>query len=359
MDEIIESLVSLLNNNGLQDIYQKSPNRFYRIKASIHVLENTDDVIAQYENREFALINLYGLLQYLFISIDALYDLAYGILNNKWSININTNSVLRDIKYVRNDVIGHPTNRQYGNKEIGYCAIDFKKTKKDQLVYDTFLPDTVKQTKVIDVPNLIENFIKEYKKTIREIYGNFNKNGTYGIVFLSPIALNILDNYSKGVFLEKDLKKMAEVYQKTYGLEEDSKNRFLWRIEICLSLKEIVPFNNKEAEVLTYLILRQMNKLCLMASDSDYQNYQYQSVRPDFKIKIPSLIHYTRFFIKENEIPIKNVLKDKNHPLFDFYLTKIMKEGNKMVKECCQFLLRLKDNERFLYAIGSEIEREV
>ena len=118
MEEELNKLNACFHNRVFDGFLQKESNRYYQIKSSIHVLNNTKNIISQYQNIDFSMINLYGLFQYLFISIDALYDLAYAITNNKWAININNNPKLRDIKYIRNDCIGQPTYRQYGNNKV-------------------------------------------------------------------------------------------------------------------------------------------------------------------------------------------------------------------------------------------------
>ncbi len=357
MDQVIEQLKGLLNENAFNDILKQSKNRFYKIKSSIHVLENTDDVINEYLEQEYSLINVYGLFQYLFVSIDALYDLAFGILNNKWSININYNEKLRNIKYIRNDCIGHPTNRQYGKNDVGYCYIDFASTNKENLIYDVVLPEDHTSRKTIDIIDTINNFIVEYKNTIREIYGHFNKNKNDGAVFISPIAMNIFYSYNKGVYLKNEIKELRKIYIKSYNLEEESKNRFLWRLDIIENLFNIKTKNKKEADTLKYLILRQMDKTCLMAKDSDMHLYKHEAITLKFKAHESALIHYTKIYLKKSKYNYRGVLKDKNHPAFNYLLGKLLKNNNKMVRELAALIVSNVNNSLFLYALGTELER--
>lgn len=62
------------------------------------------------------ILRLYGLLQALFVCIDSLYTLTFKITGTKNFININDNKALRELKYIRNDVVGHPTNRIVDDK---------------------------------------------------------------------------------------------------------------------------------------------------------------------------------------------------------------------------------------------------
>jgi hypothetical protein len=49
----------------------------------------------------------------LSVAIDSLYEISYSLFDNKHYVNINQNKTLHEIKYVRNDVVGHPGNRVY------------------------------------------------------------------------------------------------------------------------------------------------------------------------------------------------------------------------------------------------------
>ncbi len=97
--------------------------------ASISVLDLNKDIIGFFYNsidknytKEEACLRLYGFMQALFVSIDAIYTLSISLTGSKNFININNNKTLRELKYIRNDVVGHPTNRIINSKTV-YCIL--------------------------------------------------------------------------------------------------------------------------------------------------------------------------------------------------------------------------------------------
>ena len=67
---------------------------------SNHYLNSEDD------SKEEILLSIYGILQTLFVGVDALYDYVRALTKNKYLININQNERLHELKFIRNDVVG-------------------------------------------------------------------------------------------------------------------------------------------------------------------------------------------------------------------------------------------------------------
>src|SRR5690606_7520604 len=89
-----------------------------RAESSLSIIEHVDDMLLEFKRRESTdqasiLLDVFGLMQSLFVGIDALYQLSFSVTKYKYHININQNKNLRMLKYLRNDVVGHPTNRNY------------------------------------------------------------------------------------------------------------------------------------------------------------------------------------------------------------------------------------------------------
>src|SRR5690606_13891944 len=89
-----------------------------RANAAVSALGHVDAMIEDFKLREGIsradiLLDVFGLLQGLFVGIDAMYQLSFTTTKYKYHININMNKNLKELKYLRNDVVGHPTNRNY------------------------------------------------------------------------------------------------------------------------------------------------------------------------------------------------------------------------------------------------------
>ena len=146
------------------EFYVKNSN--FPILSALGALRITNDIRISFlkpeENlaKEDYALRLYALLQSLFVSIDSLYSLAYGITRSKSFININNNKDLRNLKYIRNDVVGHPSNRMLGNEDLAYCILDEDSITKESFSYFIFSKDS-REEKVIDINSLLKSYYEE------------------------------------------------------------------------------------------------------------------------------------------------------------------------------------------------------
>ena len=151
---------------------------FHLTKSSLETLKNVNMIIDSYlagetNEKPKMLLNIFGMLQALFVGVDALYGLSYGVTNKKWSVNVNNNPELREIKYVRNDVVGHPTKRLYNDNKIGYCDLDLDKTTYYELVYKIAIPSDNSEditNHTVDLMKTIDSYMLESSKVLDEIY---------------------------------------------------------------------------------------------------------------------------------------------------------------------------------------------
>src|SRR5690625_920542 len=107
-------------------------DEFTKIKLdfSYKTIKRVDKIISYHnslksKDKSKILINIFGLLQSLFVSIDALYTLTLTITKSKNYININNNQKLNKLKFIRNDVVSHILNRIYKDNIIVYGLIDY------------------------------------------------------------------------------------------------------------------------------------------------------------------------------------------------------------------------------------------
>ena len=102
-------------------LFQDKP-MFFQLSSSMDVIEDTELAIQAYAKKEFGEDNrkgnlylaIYGLLQAIYVQQDA-------IMNLSESLGIPERTIfsydrLVEIRNIRNDTIGHPTKRDYGNK---------------------------------------------------------------------------------------------------------------------------------------------------------------------------------------------------------------------------------------------------
>ena len=155
----------------LKNKIKQGEDNHAQYKASINALELNNEIMAYFEKSKDGeapagecLSRVYALLQTLFVSIDALYSLNILLTRNKNNININQNRQLRELKYIRNDVVGHPVNRIFANDEVGFCVL-----KKNDIT-------DYKVKKVPDeILDEIDTFINNVDSTKRELLACIKK----------------------------------------------------------------------------------------------------------------------------------------------------------------------------------------
>ena len=139
--------------------------------TSISVLDLNKDIIGFFYDTiekdyscEEACLRLYGLLQALFVSIDAIYTLSISLTGSKNFININSNQTLRELKYIRNDVVGHPTNRVINSKTV-YCILNPKDIEKYTFKYRIYGLEK-EEERVVSFLSIISDYYSEASKLI-------------------------------------------------------------------------------------------------------------------------------------------------------------------------------------------------
>ncbi len=324
-------------------------HNYYKKMSSLSILKNSDEVLETYLSQEISsrgelILNIYGLLQNLFVYIDALYDLAKAVLNNKYSININQNKELRTIKHIRNDIVGHPTYRTYSRGGVSYSLINFELSTKVEIYYTVYYYFK-NSNKVIDekinINDLISNYKFESETILKEIYHRLTVSPTFTNLYLDAYQLLVSLNEANVLQLLTNLK---EKYLTAYQLKPDSQNRFTWRFML---LEKAIKLTKVELnEIKDYLCYYQANKLYFMFLE--LENVYYEKV----SYQIPKLIKDLVKEIKDKNL-IKYVynLNDKSH----FYYKNDVKELLLETKNpLFKYLLNEEDSD-LVYLVGSVI----
>ncbi len=308
------------------DVKYYLDNKNYPVASALSALETTNEIQKSYFKRVDNLdlsdnvLRLYALLQGLFVSIDSLYALAYSLTKSKSFININLNQNLRELKYIRNDVVGHPANRVLDSDSLAYCILDNESITPNEFSYYIYSKDEVNK-KVINVNDIVSAYYLEcnnYLEQIKKI-ANTLKNQSQ----LEKIAIRCFDCYQmKGDYISA-LNELKEEYLKQYPNAKPSGHRVLWRINL---INELIGFSSIDSDVLdlcNYCIGLEIVKILELLSDVNY--------KINLDRKTPFLLSNFYRFLNKNENMILYVDKilDIKNPLFRSSINYLLDMANK------------------------------
>jgi hypothetical protein len=170
----VENSILDLCNNLNETIHEPLYHNFYNIPnelnynqtfTSIDLIEDSQIAIDEFDNAESigtdgrSTLLIYGLLQSFFLQQDGLYHLYKCVTDNKIKqlYFFDLFSFDKEIREVRNDIAGHPTNRK--NTEFYFIAKG--STTKDRFTYAGYTPEFRKVE--VDLKSFIfkqNNFVK-------------------------------------------------------------------------------------------------------------------------------------------------------------------------------------------------------
>lgn len=289
-------------------------NNDYAVASALSALETTNEIqkcyfhLYNYEERlEFNVMKLYALFQSLFVSVDSLYALAYSLTKNKNFININKNKDLRELKFIRNDVVGHPANRVYDSNALAYCILDNSSVKHSTFSYKIYTSQGV-EVKTVEIERLVISYYQECNNLLEELYKVASDDMNRSLLLKS---LNkVIDNYLiKGDF-QKQLLEFEKEYKKQYQEATSDQHRVLWRLELIYDLKKFACVDQEILDLVEYAIGLELLKIYQLISGKEY----------DFPItkRKPSLVSDFYRFLKKNDsfIDNANILYDCSNPMF-------------------------------------------
>ena len=328
---------------------------FHLTKSSLETLKNVNLIIDSYlesETDENArmLLNIFGMLQALFVGVDALYGLSYGVTNKKWSVNVNNNPELREIKYVRNDVVGHPTKRLYSDNKIGYCDLDLEKTTYFELVYKIAIPSDNSEditNHTVNLKKTIESYNLESSKVLDEIYKRMLLENNINNEYFSEYAYSLYKDYKVWVKNYDTLSKIKDKYIKAYNLDRSSHDRFLWRLS---QLEELFRWDEAEHnDILIYLIYYIIEKLYRMCKEIDELDFSNIVLSYSVPKKVKDYVDFVRKYNID-----ETILSDNFHPNFMPLLDKMNELANKnrAILKINEMFIKNKDNQMRVYLLG-------
>ncbi|QQS28416.1 MAG: hypothetical protein IPM47_16355 [Sphingobacteriales bacterium] len=181
MNEILD-LCNTLNKIIQEPLYHNFYNLTNKLKcnqtfASIDLIEDSQIAIDEFESAEplgkqgRSTLLIYGLLQSLFLQQDGLYHLYKCVVDE----NINQKDFFdlfsfdKDIREVRNDIAGHPTNRK--NSEFYFIAKG--PISKDRFTYAGYTPTF--RTVEVDLKTFIIKQLEFTRNVLQKVQEDISK----------------------------------------------------------------------------------------------------------------------------------------------------------------------------------------
>jgi len=333
----------------------KNKSHAYRAISAYQMINHIDQMIETYlrqpQNDPGAiLLDVFGLLQGLFVAIDGLYDLAIGLTRYKYHININANPILHELKYVRNDIVGHPTHRTYYNGGTGFSLIKHDQISKEKMTYQTFIYQK-NHIEVREKQIIFKDLIKQYK---------LEKNHILNDIYKYLIHQNTKTDIPEQIFTLYETMQLTQLeniktsFINAYQLDKTSNHRFFWRASL---VKTLICWHEQEDmlnELILYMTKVQISKMYEIALDMEKRRGHR------LYTDLPSLLVKFYKFMRKHEkeaYELLTNLHDLNHPLHDGDLMALMMlNPPKEVYRLLMFLKQLKDSEK-VYLIGSELRK--
>ncbi len=312
-------------------------------KASINALELNNDIMAYFEKTKDGdaltgecLSRVYALLQTLFVSIDALYSLNMILTNKKNNININQNRQLRELKYIRNDVVGHPVNRVFDNDLVGYCILKKNDISKKSFKYYIYYDENIKKREVI-ISSLVDSYYDEANKFLARLIDYKEDNNDELLQKIKRAAIRL----SADEEIKEEVLQLRSLYISKYPTRTKTDVRFMWRIENIMKLRSYIAQADKEVkEILNYATGYQLTKLSELLLSEDKNSEKL--IVPN-KVREPKGLAQIDKIVssdKKLEEALENI-HDMTHPLFNASLDKLMAACSKDTPYALKYLTQI------------------
>lgn len=340
MIKILESIKSL-----------EDKKKRYQLASTYKTLLQIDDVINYHDKNmtydiPLVVINIYGILQSLFVGIDSLYSLVIGITNNKFNINVNQNKTLNGLKHIRNDIVGHPTNRRYGQNGIAYSVIDNDLLTYNEFRYFTFIfINGVMEEKevVVNLTEVKEEYRKEKAIIIKRL-------GDY--IDLKVTNINLDDeiyNFYHNSTIE-NLDKIKVKFIEHYG--NVTEHRFMWRLNLVNYILNWEDDDTEIKQLINYLLKSQTVKLLEINQQMENKHGKLPY------IKIPPVLRKIYKYLDKN-IVLSNYLSnlhDDNNPFYQADLDYLIKSVNNSAFLKVLDLIKNSETYETRYLLGTTVK---
>ncbi len=327
------------------------------VKSALCTLNNMNEMQNYYVNsisnsHELGerILRLYALLQGLFVCIDSLYALAYHMCGSKSFININQNKALKELKYIRNDVVGHPVNRVYDNNQIAYCLLKPKDVFETSLRYEIYTNNTM-SCKDVNLVVCLENYYLESNDLLEYLFDFYKHNISENSIV--KVTKEFYDNFDPSNYDETTLRTN---YEKNYKTKDEKQSRFISKLNLLSKYKNN-QYKGYKKDLYNYSLCLQTKKLMEIA-----YLLENQKIEVDIKCKFPKYLMLLKEFLIINKHFINDldILLDANHPFYDSTVMQMkqlsLNSNNKVLVELFDLLLENKNDEGLIYLLTSSFK---
>jgi hypothetical protein len=170
LDNLLSEIEDLINHNHTQSLRMENSSNWLMFRSSLDVIDDTQLAIEAFRKDElgdslidgFGYLQIYGLLQSLFLQQDALKNISKSL-----DINIELTPELMNIRKLRNDTTGHPTDRNRGEY---FCFIVRSSISDSSFTYYKDRPEGDRFNEVhVDIAKLIQIQQDETSDILREV----------------------------------------------------------------------------------------------------------------------------------------------------------------------------------------------
>ena len=311
------------NKNKYELTLSNMSQKYKKIEyfASIMALDLNKDIIGffyktidkDYSKEELCL-RTYGLLQAVFVSIDAIYSLSMSLTNSKNFVNINDNPTLRELKYIRNDVVGHPTNRIVA-RDIVYCVLNPEDISKYSFKYHIYNMDNDEIRTVSFLQMLNDYYLEAYK--ILDVLLNYQE--VHKTNMFSDDLYYIVTKYKDGVNVNALFRQFRTEYKREYT----QNSRIYKRVNLIIKVNRLphTKLNN-------FAYLFHLNYLYENVCAIERQKVKAIDLKP-----YPDDLNEVIKFFKDNKEykPMLDTLSNYNNPGFKEAINRminLMKKNN-------------------------------
>ena len=329
----------------------------YKMASSLNAINISNEIIKAYLKKEEGLddadvaLRVYALLQALFVSVDSLYQIALSLTSSKSFININSNKNLRELKYIRNDVVGHPSNRVVCH-DNAYCILDYSNITKEKLCYTIYQDDGKKETKTVYIDDLIVSYYIESNNFLKELLNvNSIKQDKKELIDKYTSVIKRFYNY---LDYKQALDEFIDLYMTYYPSANKSQHRVLWRYELICHLLRYNTKSKEEKDIILHAVRLELEKIYELVAGIPFSI--------EISRRLPrsiSAFYHTLNRHPELHIYLDN-LSNTADPLFFEAISKIYKvcqmEGNSSVVYLNMVIKAYKDlNSDLIYSLALPI----
>lgn len=342
-----EDLIESFNLKAYQDA------KNYAVIGALAALEITNEVQKYYvthldEKKEIdaLLMNLYGMLQSLFVSVDALYAMSYELVGSKKFINLNQNEDMRELKHIRNDVVGHPANRSLRGEGNSYCILEKEGLNSYHFSY-MICNNAGCSKREVDLIRLVSAYYEEANAVLNNLLV-VSKTGIQN-EFLENLAEKVLTLYPNKAYID-ELNLLYQKYITKYPDANKKQHRFVWRYELVNKINDFrfAKITKLGLELKTDILFLEIEKI-----------YTIITGKPNYNKKLHkngTLLKSMYRFVRKNPdlYAIRENLYDFGHPHFYDTFMKFKKKAknNPTVREYLGYieeLIKLEESD-LIYA---------